>query len=116
MSNLDNKNKNLLVENIIVFFLFTIFLVFKSLKTLSKIFTYGIIKKEILTTKSNLGVDIKIKIKQLMNIFLFFLILGVIFWGYKKINSKKNKNLKLDKFKNKLKSTQSNIDRIFLRE
>jgi len=38
-------------------------LVFKSLKTLSKIFTYGIIKKEILTTKSNLGVDIKIKIK-----------------------------------------------------
>ena len=63
MSNLDNKNKNLLVENIIVFFLFTVFLFFKSLKTLSEIFTYGIVKKEILTTKSNLGVDIKIKIK-----------------------------------------------------
>jgi len=63
MSNLDNKNKNILVENIIVYFLFTVFLVFNSLKTLSKIFTYGIIKKEILTTKSNLGVDIKIKIK-----------------------------------------------------
>jgi len=63
MSNLDNKNKNILVENIIVFFLFTVFLVFNSLKTLFKIFTYGIIKKEILTTKSNLGVDIKIKIK-----------------------------------------------------
>ena len=63
MSNLDNKNKNLLVENIIVFFLFTVFLVFNSLKTLFKIFTYGIIKKEILTTKSNLGVDIQIKIK-----------------------------------------------------
>jgi len=63
MSNLDNKNKNLLVENIIIFFLFTIDLVLKSLKTLSEIFTYGIIKKEILTTKSNLGVDIKIKIK-----------------------------------------------------
>ena len=61
MSNLDNKN--LLVENIIIFFLFIVFLVFKSLKTLSIIFTYGIIKKEILTTKSNLGVDIKIKIK-----------------------------------------------------
>ena len=58
-----NKNKNILVENLIVFFLFTVFLVFKSLKTLSTIFTYGIIKKEILTTKSNLGVDIKIKIK-----------------------------------------------------
>ena len=63
MSNLDNKNKNILVEKIIVFFLFTVFLVFKSLKTLSEIFTYGIFKKEILTTKSNLGVDIKIKIK-----------------------------------------------------
>ena len=63
MSNLDNKNKNLLVENIMVFFLFTVVLVFKSLKILSKIFTYGIIKKEILTTKSDLGIDIKIKIK-----------------------------------------------------
>ena len=63
MNNLDNKNKNILVENLIVFFLFTVFLVFKSLKTLSRIFTYGILKKEILTTKSNLGVDIKIKIK-----------------------------------------------------
>ena len=63
MSNLENKNKNILVENLIVFFLFTLVLFFKSLKTLSRIFTYGIIKKEILTTKSNLGVDIKIKIK-----------------------------------------------------
>ena len=35
---------------------------------------------------------------------------------YKKIKSKKIKNLKLDKFKNKLQSTQTNIDRIFLRE
>ena len=51
-----------------------------------------------------------------MNIFLFFLILGVIFWGYKKINSKKKKNLKLYKFKNKLQNTQTNIERIFLRE
>ena len=63
MSNLANKNKNILVENLIFFFLFTVFLVFKSLKTLSRNFTYGIFKKEILTTKSNLGVDIKIKIK-----------------------------------------------------
>ena len=63
MSNFDNKNKNILVENLIVFFLFTVFLVFKSLKTLSRIFTYGFLKKEILTTKSKLGVDIKIKIK-----------------------------------------------------
>jgi len=63
MVNLENKNKNILVENLIVLFLLTIFLVFKSLKTLSKVFTYGIYKKEILTTKSNLGVDISIKIK-----------------------------------------------------
>ena len=63
MSKLENKNKNNLVENLILLFLFTIFLVFKSLKTLSRIFSYGILKKEILTTKSNLGVDIQIKIK-----------------------------------------------------
>ena len=51
-----------------------------------------------------------------MNIFVVFLISGVIFVVYKKISSKKTKNLKLDKFKNKLQSTQTNIDRIFLRE
>ena len=61
MSDLDNKN--MLVENLIIFFLFTVFLVFKSLKDLSRIFTYGILKKETLTTRSNLGVDIKIIIK-----------------------------------------------------
>ena len=116
MGNLENKNKNILVENIIVFFLFTVFLFFKSLKTLSKIFTYGILKKEILTTKSNLGVDIKIKVKQVMNKFLVILIFGIIFLFYKKFNSKKPKNLKLDKFKNKLQCTQTNIERIFLRE
>ncbi len=63
MSNLENKNKNILVDNLIVVFLFCVLLFFKSLKTLSRIFTYGILKKEILTTKSNLGADIKIKIK-----------------------------------------------------
>ncbi len=63
MSNIDNKNRNILVENLIFFFLFTVFVVFKSLQTLSRIFTYGFLKKEILTTKSNLGVDLKIKIK-----------------------------------------------------
>ncbi len=51
-----------------------------------------------------------------MNIFLVFLILGVIFLIYKKIKSKKTKNLKLEKFKKKLQSTQTNIERIFLRE
>ena len=63
MNNLKNENKNILVENFVIFFLYTALLFFKSLKTLSRIFTYGIFKKEILTTKSNLGVDIQIKIK-----------------------------------------------------
>tara|TARA_B100000945_G_scaffold102875_1_gene81257 strand:+ start:85 stop:438 length:354 start_codon:yes stop_codon:yes gene_type:complete len=51
-----------------------------------------------------------------MNKFLVFMIFGIIFLVYKKINSKKLKNIKLNKFKNKLQSTQSNIERIFLRE
>jgi len=63
MINFEKKSKNSLVEDLIVFFLFGIFIFFESLKTLSKIFSYGIFKKEILTTKSNLGFDMKIKIK-----------------------------------------------------
>jgi len=51
-----------------------------------------------------------------MNIFVLFLIFGVVFYVFKKIKFKRNKNLKLDKFKNKLQSTQTNIERIFLRE
>jgi hypothetical protein len=51
-----------------------------------------------------------------MNIFVVFLIIGVIFFVFKKTKSKKTKNLKLDKFKNKMQSTQTNIERIFLRE
>ena len=57
------NSKNNLVENIMINFFFVVFLFFQSLKTLSRVFTYGILKKEILTTKSNLGVDIKIRIK-----------------------------------------------------
>ena len=63
MSNLLNKKRSYLVDSIIIFFLLISFLVFESLKTLSGIFTYGIFKKEILTTKSNLGFDFKIKIR-----------------------------------------------------
>ena len=51
-----------------------------------------------------------------MNKILAILIFGVIFLVYKKIKFKKPKNLKLDKFKNKFQSTQTNIERIFLRE
>ncbi len=51
-----------------------------------------------------------------MNKFVVFVILGFVFFVYKKIRFKKQKNLKLDKFKNKFQSTQTNIERIFLRE
>jgi hypothetical protein len=63
MNNLLNKKRSSLIDSIIVFFLFVSVLIFESLKTLSGIFTYGIFKKEILTTKSNLGFDFKIKIR-----------------------------------------------------
>jgi len=59
----DLENKNILVENLMIFFFLIVFLFFKSLRDLSRIFTYGILKKETLTTKSNLGVDLKIIIK-----------------------------------------------------
>ena len=63
MDNLLNKKRSALVDSIIIFFLLVFILIFESLKTLSGLFTYGILKKEILTTKSNLGFDFKIKIK-----------------------------------------------------
>ena len=63
MNNLLNKKRSYLVDSIMIFFLLISFLVFESLKTLSGIFTDGIFKKEILTTKSNLGFDFKIKIR-----------------------------------------------------
>ena len=63
MNNLLNKKRSYLVDSIMIFFFLISFLVFESIKTLSGIFTYGIFKKEILTTKSNLGFDFKIKIR-----------------------------------------------------
>ena len=63
MSNFNKKSKNKLVDNLIVFFLFITLIVFNSLKTLFEIFSYGILKKELLTDKSKLGFDMKIKIK-----------------------------------------------------
>ena len=63
MSNFKNKGKSKIVDELIIFFLFIVFLLFKSIKTLARIFSYGFLKKEILTNKSDLGFDIKIKIK-----------------------------------------------------
>ena len=51
-----------------------------------------------------------------MNLFLIFFILGIILLFYKIINPNKSKNKNLNKFKNKLQSTQSKIEKIFLRE
>ena len=51
-----------------------------------------------------------------MKIVVVFLILGLLFFVYKKLTPKKTKNFKLEKFKNKQQSTQTNIERIFLRE
>ena len=63
MSNFKNKSVNSFVDDLIVFFLFVVFLSFKSIKTLLRIFTYGVFKNEILTTNSEIGFDMKIKIK-----------------------------------------------------
>ena len=63
MINLSKKKRFSIVDSIMIFFLLVSVLIFESLKTLSGLFTYGILKKEILTTKSNLGFDFKIKIK-----------------------------------------------------
>ena len=63
MNNLSNEKKSSLVDPFIIFILFLSVLIFESIKTLSMLFTYGILRKEILTTKSNLGFDFKIKIR-----------------------------------------------------
>ena len=48
-----------------------------------------------------------------MNKFLVILIFGIIFMFYKIINSKKTKNLKLDKFKNKRKAPKQILKEFF---
>ena len=63
MIDLKTKKNNSIVDKVVVFFLFSLVIFFKSLKTLSELFSYGILKKEILTTKSNLGFDVNIRIK-----------------------------------------------------
>ena len=51
-----------------------------------------------------------------MNKILIFIVFVIIFFVFRKNYSKKIKNVKLSKFKSKMLSTQSNIERIFLRE
>ena len=59
----NNKKFNKLVDIYIFTVIFFIILFYKSLKVLLEIFSYGIFKKEILTVESNIGFDIKIKMK-----------------------------------------------------
>ncbi len=51
-----------------------------------------------------------------MNLFLVFLILLFILLFYKIFIVTKSKNIKINKFKKKLLSKESNIEKIFLRE
>ena len=63
MKKLKEKKFNSITDIYIVGILYLIILLYNSLKDLSEIFTYGILKKEILTKGSNIGFDIKIKMK-----------------------------------------------------
>ena len=59
----NNKKFNKLVDIYIFTVIFFIILFYKSVRVLIEIFTYGVLKKEILTEESNIGFDIKIKMK-----------------------------------------------------
>ncbi len=61
MKTTENKNLYNLIDLYILTILIIVKLVLDSFKTLVQIFSYGFLKKEILTKKSNLGFDIKIK-------------------------------------------------------
>ena len=54
---------NKVVDIYIFTVIFLIILFYKSVRVLIEIFSYGILKKEILTEESNIGFDIKIKMK-----------------------------------------------------
>ncbi len=59
----NNKEFNKVVDIYIFTVIFLIILFYKSVRVLIEIFSYGILKKEILTEESNIGFDIKIKMK-----------------------------------------------------
>ena len=59
----NNKEFNKVVDIYIFTVIFLIILFYKSVRVLIEIFTYGVLKKEILTEESNIGFDIKIKMK-----------------------------------------------------
>ncbi len=59
----NNKEFNKVVDIYIFTVIFLIILLYKSVRVLIEIFSYGFLKKEILTEESNIGFDIKIKMK-----------------------------------------------------
>tara|TARA_B100001989_G_scaffold10321_1_gene6644 strand:- start:118 stop:303 length:186 start_codon:yes stop_codon:yes gene_type:complete len=59
----NNKEFNKVVDIYIFTVIFLIILFYKSVRVLIEIFSYGILKKEILTEESNIGFDMKIKMK-----------------------------------------------------
>ena len=58
-----NKEFNKVVDIYIFTVIFFIILFYKSVGVLLEVFSYGVLKKEILTEESNIGFDIKIKMK-----------------------------------------------------
>jgi len=58
-----NKEFNKVVDIYIYTVIFLIILFCKSIRVLVEIFSYGVFKKETLTEESNIGFDIKIKMK-----------------------------------------------------
>ena len=59
----NNKKFNKVVDIYIFTVIFLIILFYEAIKVLLEIFSYGVLKKEILTAESNIGFDIKIKMK-----------------------------------------------------
>ena len=63
MKNLKKKKNNPIIENYIITVIFFFILFYQSVKVLLQIFSYGMYKNQILTNKSGLGFDLKIKMK-----------------------------------------------------
>ena len=61
--NINNKKFNKVVDIYIFSVIFLTILFLKSVRDLIEVFSYGILKKEILTQESNIGFDMKIKMK-----------------------------------------------------
>ena len=59
----NNKEFNKVVDIYIFTVIFLIILFYKSVRVILEVFSYGVLKKEILTEESNIGFDIKIKMK-----------------------------------------------------